>query len=174
MKCHVCLIGPQFAGKTSLFKRFTTNRYETEASVGIDFGTTSVELRSESEGNLTVYMYVWDTIGLDRHKMITETYIATSDVILVVFDINDPLSASNALHSWLPFAERVLTERDIDLNRIIIIGTKADSGVCARFVALDVCIERGYSYFECNSKEDEGANNVLTQIARRYVRACEL
>ena len=173
MRCRVCIIGPPCSGKSELFEKFTYIKRK-HVSIGTEFGTVEITLKT---GN-TLKMYIWDTIGLEKHKEFIETYVINSDIVLVVFDTNSFKSAENMLESWLPFAEKVLTANGIKVDNIVILGVQTYheptvSSNSSRNIVIDKCIECGYPYFEC-SADYSVAKTILHQIAYKFLRACEL
>ena len=60
----ILLVGDSAVGKTSLFNKYTTNKFksETSSTVGIEFTTKNVMLQIDGK-ELLVKLQLWDTAG---------------------------------------------------------------------------------------------------------------
>lgn len=85
---RICLIGSQLVGKTSITTRYFKNTFSKyyEKTIAAD----SVENDS---------MYIWDTAGVSRYRILVPIYIMDTSAILIVFDISNR-SSFDDLDEW--------------------------------------------------------------------------
>lgn len=95
----VVFTGEANVGKTSLIRRICHGRFKLKREVTheADFSTKIVECGSE---NQPVTLKLWDTVGQERFNSIPPSYFRKSDVVILVYDVEDEGSFLNA-KKWL-------------------------------------------------------------------------
>lgn len=104
-KAKLVLLGPVGSGKTTLlnyqiWKKFDKN---IEPTIGATFGRITKEFPSQK---ITLDCEAWDTAGAERFLSLTRNYFRNADVMLLVFDVNDPNGLENIKNIWLPYVKQ--------------------------------------------------------------------
>jgi small GTP-binding protein len=112
------VIGATGAGKTSIVRRLTENRFikATQTTVGIEYFTHVAHIDGRS-----VKMMIWDTAGQERFYTIAKAYFRSALGVVLVYDITDRKSF-DSLPRWLRDAR---TEADPHCT-VILVGNKSD------------------------------------------------
>lgn len=117
-KCKILLLGQSAVGKTSLFKRFTSQANEKiTPTIGLQYKQRVVELRDET----TIKAQLWDTAGTERYRTITPICYRNVDGVLIVFDITDEQTYRNTQY-WFD----QLSEKGEEKVQVILVGNKND------------------------------------------------
>ena len=88
------MCGEYGAGKTSLFRRFSSNIFvkatDRASTLGLDhFG--KIFKVGENEGNgKEIKLQLWDTGGMERVASITSSYYKFSEAAILVFALDNP------------------------------------------------------------------------------------
>jgi len=85
---RVVLIGQSGVGKTSLLGRIIHNTYDDDsrATLGIDFVTKTVMLRTRTQERIPVRLQCWDTAGAARFHDLMPAYVRDAAICIVVYD----------------------------------------------------------------------------------------
>ncbi|MEW5937580.1 MAG: Rab family GTPase [Candidatus Thermoplasmatota archaeon] len=95
----VCLCGDSAVGKTSLIRRFVTNRYD-ENYISTLGTTVSKKTVSIPKKRSNVTMMIWDISGQDNFKHIHASAFSNAAGTLAVCDITKPETAEH-LGEWI-------------------------------------------------------------------------
>ena len=114
----IVLIGDSGVGKSNLLSRFTRNEfiYDSKFTIGVEFATRCVEL----EGKI-IKAQIWDTAGQERYRAITSAYYRGAIGALLVYDVANAITFSNAKR-WL---EELREHADRDIV-VLLVGNKKD------------------------------------------------
>ena len=91
-------------------------------TIGVEFGTKTVV---HPDGT-RIRAQIWDTAGQERYRAITSSHYRRAAGALLVYDVSQPRTFTNALESWL---QELKDASDTDagvLNSIMLIGNKTD------------------------------------------------
>lgn len=185
-KC--CLIGDSGCGKSQLTRvagealsgelrtqpngdaaGFSRN---TGLTVGVDFLSSVVALRSKRNGDLVpVKLQLWDTAGQEAFRSVTRSYYRGSVAALVVFDLTNR-------ESWEHVAEwygDMKENSKVDCS-ILLIGNKADL-VSLREVSTeeagDFAKENGIMYIETSAKTGQNVAEAFRTVAEQVLEKVE-
>ena len=113
----IILVGETGVGKTSIFNRFCTGKYEGNhsATVGVDFEVKDVKYNDKDYS-----IQIFDTAGQERFRSIITSYFRLADAFFVVFDLTN----KNSLE-YVPDCIETLKET-IENPKFIILGNKDD------------------------------------------------
>ncbi|KAH1224789.1 Ras-related protein Rab11C [Glycine max] len=179
----IVLIGDSGVGKSNILSRFTRNEFclESKSTIGVEFATRTLQLRSSSEEhpvkNLdvgikivvegkTVKAQIWDTAGQERYRAITSAYYRGAVGALLVYDITKRQTFDN-VQRWL----RELRDH-ADSNIVIMMaGNKSDLSHL-RAVSEDdgqaLAEREGLSFLETSALEatniEKAFQTILTEI----------
>lgn len=135
----IVIVGESGVGKSSLLSQFVHRSFINDfvSTIGIDFGTKTINIRGEREGEgegegdygdenpeYRLLLKIFDTAGQKRFRTISEHYQSNNvDGVVVLVDVTSALSFESA--SEFISRARELSGRSEDLP-IILIGNKKD------------------------------------------------
>ena len=124
LKYKITLLGDSAVGKTSLFKKLTTEQFDPKiiSTIGIDKRTLSFFINTD-DGEQEVDISLYDTAGQERFRSISITYFRESSGLLVMYDITRNDSFQN-VEQWLTDIKNNLGNNAKYL--IILLGNKLD------------------------------------------------
>ncbi|XP_053676847.1 ras-related protein Rab-34 [Anopheles nili] len=85
--CKAIFIGDIGTGKTALVNRFCHESFGDEytARIGLNFEVERFQILNQPYN-----LQIWDTVGHERFKCITRSYLRNTGVIVIVFDMTRP------------------------------------------------------------------------------------
>ena len=86
---QVILIGEYGVGKSSLFRRFTTNTFVTATDRSVTLGLDNFS-KTYDVGEKALKLQLWDTGGMERVASITSSYYKYSEAAILVFALDRP------------------------------------------------------------------------------------
>lgn len=118
-KVKILLIGNDEVGKTSLNYYLTYKKFNRiyNRTIGIDLNIKNFYINGKH-----VQLHIYDSSGSKRYRHISEIYIKTITVIILVYSITDKQSFID-LENWINIIKNINPEC---LNNLIIIGNKSD------------------------------------------------
>lgn len=164
----ILLIGNVSVGKSSIFAKFTDNKYSELCipTIGVDFKIKRFKLN-----NKNIKLQIWDTAGQDRFKSVTSSYYRGSHGIIIVFDVTNRYSF-NDIQSWL----NQIYKYSINTS-IILIGNKIDLEN-ERQVSYEEAKEYADSlqipYLEVSVKNDKSICNIFKLLSEELIKKIEL
>ena len=95
------IIGDSNVGKTSLFKKITSETFDKNiiSTIGIDKRTLDITINTP-EGEKNVEIQLFDTAGEERFRSISISYFRGSNGLLIMYDITKNDTFQN-LSDWL-------------------------------------------------------------------------
>jgi len=118
----VIFAGDSGVGKSSIIYRFIHGKYngKSDSTIGVAYSNHHIYM---SEYSRTLNVDLWDTAGQERFDAIIPRYFRGSSGIVVVFDLTDHKTLSNARKRWLQKIKRFSS----DSNPVVaIVGNKSD------------------------------------------------
>ena len=93
----IILIGDGGVGKTSIFKKYMGEGFEStyEQTIGADFST-----KEHITNTYKVLLQIWDIAGQDRFETVRSLFYHGAHGIIFVFDVTRPESFNN-FNKWL-------------------------------------------------------------------------
>lgn len=93
----VVLVGSSGVGKSSLLIRFVDDEFKGDllSTIGVDFRFRTVEVEGKK-----IKIQIWDTAGQDTFRTIISAYYKGADSIVILFDLNDPVSFQDVRNYW--------------------------------------------------------------------------
>lgn len=155
--CKAVLVGDVSVGKTSLVNRFCHNVFDRDykSTIGVDF-----EVEKFSVLSIPFTLQIWDTAGQERFKCIAASYYRGSNMVVVVFDLSDEMSLTNAA-KWMNDAG----ESANDPIKLLV-GTKKDMMSEAGYEevekrAADIANSLGAEFWAVSSKTGENVKDFM-------------
>jgi Ras-related protein Rab-21 len=161
----VVLLGEGSVGKTSLFLRFTANKFNPthETTLQASYQNKRINLPNGKRVNLAI----WDTAGQERFHSLGPIYYRDSNGAILVYDITDRNSFLR-VQNWVKELRKMLG-RDIELA---IAGNKSDlesSRVVTVEEAEKYAQSVGAKHFNTSAKLDKGITELFIDLTRRMV-----
>ncbi|CAE6416599.1 signal transducer [Rhizoctonia solani AG-1 IA] len=176
MKRKLVVVGDGGCGKTCLLIVYAENRFP-EAYVPTVFENYVTIVPFEGK---SVELALWDTAGQEEYDRLRPLSYPESDVILIVFSIDFPVSLANVQDKWYPevahFCENtplllVATKTDLradEQTRRMLSAqgqtpvTPEQGGAVAR--------EIGARYMECSAKSGQGVQDVFNAALKESMK----
>ena len=99
----IILFGETNSGKTNLGRRYAYNEYreDTPITLTIDWCNCNYNFSGKK-----IKIKLWDTPGQNRFRAITKSYIRSyirgSDIIILVYSVDNRASFEKIITFWLP------------------------------------------------------------------------
>ncbi|GAV02951.1 hypothetical protein RvY_13452 [Ramazzottius varieornatus] len=168
------VVGDAACGKTCLLSVFANNVFP-EDHIPTVFETFLADVDVAGE---KIQLYLWDTAGQEDFDKLRPFSYPDTDVILLVFAIDDPQSLTNATTKWMP--EVVEYCPDVP---VILVGTKRDlrkdeeatferkpRTVTTQYAKSRADAMKVKAYMECSAKHREGVREIFDTAARFAMR----
>jgi Ras-related protein Rab-2A len=140
------IVGDYSVGKSCFLLRFLEDRFRTDhdVTIGVEFGAKMVYI-----GDTKIKLHVWDTAGSETFRSITRCYYSGSIGVLIVYDMTDRRSFTNAL-DWVEEMRQSVCEN----ASIFLVGNKCDlpRAVSAEEISKKI---NGVRHFEVSAKTGE-------------------
>ena len=129
----IIIIGDTSVGKTCLFKKLITGKYNEKnvSTIGIDKKSFPIQITINENGKEVEKKFeiqLWDTAGQERFRAITKGYYKDSQGLLLVYDITNRDSFNN-VQNWIMNVKDSLGEENNENGNkyiIILLGNKLD------------------------------------------------
>tara|TARA_B110000208_G_scaffold109202_1_gene135086 strand:+ start:85 stop:996 length:912 start_codon:yes stop_codon:yes gene_type:complete len=120
----IVLIGDAGVGKTQMLAAFTRagDDVQTRPTIGVEFGTKVVDLPDGGQCKAQI----WDTAGQERYRAITSSHYRRAQGALVVCDVTQPKSFTNATSLWLRELKEATSPDGGTHECIVLCGNKID------------------------------------------------
>ena len=101
--CSLAVIGDGAVGKTSIINTFRSDGFgkSYKQTVGVDFFEKLLNIK----GDKYVSLRVWDIGGQSINSKNLQKYLASSQIIFLVYDVTN-IESFNNLEDWLRMARR--------------------------------------------------------------------
>lgn len=155
----IVAVGNGGTGKTSCFRRFALNKFETSylMTLGVDFTTKDVTVTSPEGKETKIKLVLADTAGQEFYSSIRPSYYMGSQGCVIVFDLSNRTSFES-LQKWIDEIKNHLPN-----TVIAIIGNKVD--LPDRRIEYEeskkFADKNNFAYFETSAKEGTGINAVF-------------
>ncbi|XP_034234655.1 ras-related protein Rab-24-like [Thrips palmi] len=165
----VVLLGSEDVGKTSLMKRYVSDRYHSRPhnnTIGAAFSSKKITSRGRD-----IVIGIWDTAGSERYYAMSQLYYRDAKAAVVCFDLTERVTFDRA-KQW------VTELRNQEENcKIFLCGTKKDvidEGIKPRAVPPEKVLQYskgiGAQFLETSSKTGENIGALFQIVAD----SCEL
>eukprot|EP01105_Mastigella_eilhardi_P022737 TRINITY_DN5649_c0_g2_i1.p1 TRINITY_DN5649_c0_g2~~TRINITY_DN5649_c0_g2_i1.p1 ORF type:complete len:237 (+),score=74.89 TRINITY_DN5649_c0_g2_i1:93-803(+) len=155
------IIGDAGVGKSCLLLRFTDETFSVEhnATVGVEFGTSTVEINEKN-----IKLQIWDTAGQEIFRSVARSYYRGSAGALLVYDITRR-QTFNALSQWLDDARQHSNNNMV----VMLVGNKTDmekERAVSKEEGEQFARENGLLFRECSAKTADGVHEAFMETAK--------
>ncbi|KZT20250.1 hypothetical protein NEOLEDRAFT_880630 [Neolentinus lepideus HHB14362 ss-1] len=176
VKKKLVVVGDGGCGKTCLLIVYAENRFP-EAYIPTVFENYVTQV--PYDGKL-VELALWDTAGQEEYDRLRPLSYPESDVILIVFSIDFPVSLANVQDKWHPevahFCEGtplILVATKIDLRRDDqtrrMLSAQGQTPITSE-QGMAVAKEIGAKYLECSAKTGVGVQEVFNMALKESMK----
>jgi Ras-related protein Rab-1A len=131
IKYKIALLGDSMVGKTSIFKKLFTSKFNEKAicTVGVDVKTIvfeDVEVNANGNGeNKCFEIIIFDTAGQERFASLPLSYIRGCDGIFIIYDITNKKSFDH-VENWSKSIADIISNYNSQNYLVMLLGNKLD------------------------------------------------
>ena len=144
------IVGDSGVGKSNIILRFTHNEFrELTATLGVAYDKKQLKYN-----NKEYLIQVWDTAGQENFKSVTRGYYKGSAVALIVYDITDEVTFTNA-EKWISDCK----DNAPNSALLVLIGNKSDleeKRVISKDKGKNLAEENDMIFFETSALNGNG------------------
>ena len=166
----IITLGNAGVGKSSIIKRFISDKYETKAISTIGFGSFNKEI--ELKDGTKVRLNLIDTAGQENYKALSVNYIKNADGVLLVY-ANDDRKSFEDIAGWI---DSFIENTKIDLGNQLpayLVENKKDSN-CSVIDKEEIenLINKYhiYGYIEVSTKDGYNIKEVFQNLAEMFIK----
>ncbi|XP_044763529.1 rho-related GTP-binding protein RhoC-like [Coccinella septempunctata] len=171
------VVGDGACGKTSLLTAQCNNTF-SEMYLPSIYETYLTSVTYESS---VISFALWDTAGEEDYDRLRPLSYPRTDVVLMCFNVDNPVSLQNIHHKWYPEIKHfcpsvpillVATKLDLRYNEQIckILSQKGETTVSHENGYRASKKIKAYGYIECSAKTMEGVKEVFRKAAEVVLR----
>ena len=165
LEYKIITLGDCSVGKTSIIKRYITDTFDedTAPTLGITHSFKILEVGHDSKIKLSII----DTNGQEKYKYLSVSYFRHADVVLFIFNLNEPKSFSN-IQEWINTYNKNNEKRA--LLRYLI-GNKSDLEQKVEQNLIDEFAEKNdMPYIATSAKTNSQINELFQQIGEELLK----
>ena len=162
----ITIIGEPAVGKTSLVKKFVTEKFSEEykSTMGANIYLKNVDIA----GN-RIKLTLWDLAGQDKWSQMQDVYFQGSQGCLLVYDVTRRVTLSKIETRWLPELEKYVKEPEF---QTILVANKMD--LENKEVTHEDGIElqkrvKAKEFIETSAKTGEKVDEAFTNLAKLLI-----
>ena len=165
----IILVGEMGVGKTTLLRQFSECKVDPDriSTVQVDYRERSIKV----QGN-HMKLEIWDTVGQEKHRRLTNNFYRGSQGALIVYDITRRESF-DALNLWLQALDGVVSE---DLPKILI-GNKTDlevNRVIKEYQGEEFASSLGIPFLETSALKLDDVEKAFVMLVNEYLAKQEV
>ena len=165
LEYKIITLGDCSVGKTSIIKRYITDTFDedTAPTLGITHSFKILEVGHDSKIKLSII----DTNGQEKYKSLSVSYFRHADVVLFIFNLNEPKSFIN-IQEWINTYNKNNEKRA--LLRYLI-GNKSDLEQKVEQNLIDEFAEKNeMPYIATSAKNNSQINELFQQIGEELLK----
>ena len=100
--CKVVLLGESYVGKTSIISRFVYDFFQENSitTTGASYATKNIRFKDYNDQ--TVKFEIWDTVGQEKYRSLTQIFYKDAAIAILVFDITKYNTFIEMKNYWYP------------------------------------------------------------------------
>ena len=154
-------LGDSGVGKSSIFRRYTENKFDedTMSTIGLAFADKELTLQNKEKVKLKLV----DTGGQERYKSLAKNYYKNADGVIFVFSHNDKDSFDHII-DWIELFDQNTTNKEIPK---FLIGNKNDLKKFNEEESFDDFIQQHkiLRYISTSAKDNINIAEIFKEIA---------
>ena len=165
LEYKIITLGDCSVGKTPIIKRYITDTFDedTAPTLGITHSFKILEVGNDSKIKLSII----DTNGQEKYKSLSVSYFRHADVVLFIFNLNEPKSFIN-IQEWINTYNKNNEKRA--LLRYLI-GNKSDLEQKVEQNLIDEFAEKNeMPYIATSAKNNSQINELFQQIGEELLK----
>lgn len=168
LRCKVAIIGDVQTGKSCLVQAFHKTKQFAKnyvMTVGCEYAVKSVKI-PDTENSVELHMF--DVAGSHIYQSIRQHYLQDSNYVLVIYDVTNRQSFTNAA-KWVEEAKKNMLTTQKFFG--ILVGMKCDlneSSVVSQDEAAELAHEHGLGFFECSALSGKDVDTPFNFIANAF------
>ncbi len=159
------LIGESAVGKTSIIKRFTSDKFEIDSLSSLSAQISSKEIEINSQ----IYnLDIWDTAGQEKYRALVKIFYKNTKAIIFVYDITNYRSFEELKKYWIPQTKEVSDENIV----FALVGNKSDlyeKEEVNENEAREFAKQINAIFFLTSALNKNGINDLFNQLAQKIV-----
>jgi Ras-related protein Rab-5C len=165
-------IGESGVGKSSIAQYLVHGRFNplNDSTIGSAFLRYTHSIHGQDGINKIKYD-IWDTAGQERFRNIVPMYLRNAQIVIMVYDAEQPETLDKVIEHWWPYATRNAVNNHNIPPMFVLVENKADrrrsEAVTSR--ASEFCLEHGIMFFRTSCKEGQGVFELFEQISRSII-----
>jgi small GTP-binding protein len=168
-KRKVLLIGDGAVGKTSLIRKFVTDKFDDKYIATIGTKVTKKELELKGPGqNIFLTMMIWDVLGQKGYTSIQAASFKGADGVILVCDFTRADTLGSLEDYWIPNIGDNLSKL-----HFVFAANKSDLKDKAQFSMNDVeMIASRYDSkaYSCSAKSGENVEDMFTSLGKMLIK----
>jgi small GTP-binding protein len=131
-------------------------------TVGLDFFIKKINYN-----DLKIKLQIWDTAGMERYKSITKSYCRNQDQIIIMYDVTDLYSFSDA-KNWIDIILEMYPS-----NIVILVGNKIDIKSKIKISTeegMELAKNNNILFFECSVKNNINIDNIFIKAIKNMIK----
>lgn len=114
------MVGDSGVGKSNILNRYMNNKFDDgmTATIGVEFSSKYIRT---ADDKATVRVQLWDTVGDERFKSVSNIYMRNAVGALLCYDVTSTKSFAS-LKAWI---EKLRSVADTDIV-VLCVGNKTD------------------------------------------------
>jgi small GTP-binding protein len=168
-KRKVLLIGDGAVGKTSLIRKFVTDKFDDKYIATIGTKVTKKELELKGPGqNIFLTMMIWDVLGQKGYTSIQAASFKGADGVILVSDLTRSETLKSLEEYWIPNIGDNLTKL-----HYVFAANKSDLKDQAQFTIDDVkMVASRYDSeaYSCSAKSGDNVEDMFTSLGKMLIK----
>ena len=165
----IITLGNSGVGKSSIIKRFISDKFEAKTISTIGFGSFNKEITLNNGKKIKLNLI--DTAGQENYKALSISYIKNADGVLFVYAYDDPKSFEE-ITGWIQsFKENTKVDFQDKLPAILV-GNKNDLELKIDKEEIDKLKEKYnfYDNFDTSAKDGKNINEVFQRMGEMLIQ----
>ena len=155
----IAFIGDSGVGKTTIVRAICHKSLEnTQPTIGAFCEIKNVVTIDGKE----IKAVIWDTAGQERYRAISPTYIRNSNIVVLVYDVNNRTSFQN-MKEWI-----ALVKDNVNPYLLLVVGNKIDlsNRQVTALQATGFTIDYACEYCECSAINSKTTSIIWKKIEK--------
>ncbi len=168
IKRKVLLLGDGAVGKTSLIKKFVTDKFDDSYITTIGTKITKKDLQySTQDDDMILTLMIWDILGQKGYKSIQSSSYKGAEGAMIVCDLTRKETLASVTEYWIPELQKVIGKAPL-----IFVGNKCDL-IDERQISNDELAGTAQQYgsesFVSSAKTGENVESIFKALGERVI-----